>query len=437
VIVGSFHLPPPAAPLPCELYLWPDGRSYTGQPVAEIHTLGSPPLLEAALRTLCAAGARPAEAGEFTLRAFLAGRLELTQAEAVLGVVDAAGPEELHVALGQLAGGLARPLYRLREMLVDLLAHLEAGLDFAEEDLPLVTPQQLRARLSETAATVAGLVRQIASRSQSAGAARVVLVGRPNTGKSSLFNVLSGGALALVSHQPGTTRDYLTAQLDLDGVPCQLLDTAGLGAETADVPVTAAESPSVQQAAEGVSREQGRRAQVRILCLDSTRPPDDWEQYQLAQPPAIPQILVLTKADIGPRTEKGVGCLLPQTPATNLRLVPGCAEKTPDPLSLAIATSSVSGEGIDALRSAIRAAVLSTTAAGTEVVAATAVRCRHSLRMAAGCLERARRLAATGQGEELVAAEIRVALGELGKVAGTVYTEDLLEKIFSRFCIGK
>ena len=136
-----------AAPLPGELFLWPGKRSYTGQPVAEIHTLGSPPLVEALLRTVCAAGARLAEPGEFTLRAFLAGRIDLTQAEAVLGVIDAADPGQLRAALVQLAGGLARPLHRLRDELLDLLADLEANLDFAEEDAPPLPPGQLLARL--------------------------------------------------------------------------------------------------------------------------------------------------------------------------------------------------------------------------------------------------------------------------------------------------
>ena len=427
-MVGSFLLPSPAAPLPCELFLWPERRSYTGQPVAEIHTLGSPPLLAIALRTLCAAGARPAAAGEFTLRAFLAGRIDLTQAEAVLGVVDAAGRDELNVALRQLAGGLARPLHQLCEMLVELLAHLEAGLDFAEEDLSFITPEELEQRLRDAAAAIAGLVRQMASRGQSADAARVVLVGRANTGKSSLFNALSGDALALVSEQNGTTRDYLTAPLDLDGVPCELIDTAGLAADGFDLESSAAGLPNVRQAAEAVSREQGRQAHVRILCLDSTRPLDGREEDQLAQPPGAPQILVLTKVDLEPVADLGARASCP--PPRGYPAAETAALR-------AIATSSVSGEGIGTLRAAIRHAVLSASAAGTEVVAATVVRCGHSLRMAASCLKRARRLARNGQCEELAAAEIRVALEELGKVVGTVYTEDILDQIFSRFCIGK
>jgi tRNA modification GTPase len=157
-IAGSLCVPELHSPLPCDVYVWSDAfgrkhlatsdaggtpapqvRSYTGQPVVEIHTLGSPPLLQVLLRTLCAAGARLAGPGEFTLRAFLAGRLDLTQAEAVLGVIDANDSRELNTALGQLAGGLARPLHRVRDALLDLLAHVEAGFDFADEELPFIT----------------------------------------------------------------------------------------------------------------------------------------------------------------------------------------------------------------------------------------------------------------------------------------------------------
>ncbi len=150
--------------IPCELYFWPGRRSYTGEPAAEFHTLGSPPLLDAVVRACCAAGARGAEPGEFTLRAFLAGRLDLTQAEAVLGVIDAADPQQLHAALAQLAGGLAAPLGQLREQLLDLLAHIEAGFDFADEDLPFLTPRQLDLSLAQSLRTIQSIARQMESR---------------------------------------------------------------------------------------------------------------------------------------------------------------------------------------------------------------------------------------------------------------------------------
>ena len=163
-IPGVLFLPGFASTVPADLYLWPNKHSYTGQPVAEVHTIGSTPILETVLRAACAGGARLASPGEFTLRAFLAGRIDLTQAEAVLGVIDARGDAELAVALAQLAGGLARPLAALRSNLLDLLAHLEAGFDFADEDLPFINPADLLKSLSSAQAHIATLLNQVEGR---------------------------------------------------------------------------------------------------------------------------------------------------------------------------------------------------------------------------------------------------------------------------------
>jgi tRNA modification GTPase len=319
-------------------------------------------------------------------------------------VIDAAGPQQLEVALGQLAGGLAGPLRRLRGNLLDLLAHLEAGFDFADEDLPFLTAGDLDRQLTEAADAVSRLARQMASRQETADLVRVVLVGWPNTGKSSLFNALLERTGALVSEHPGTTRDYLTAELNLDGeVRCLLVDTAGLE------PAAAAAEGSVRQAAQEAASEQARLAQVRLLCLDSTRPLNAWEEAQLAHGVGE-RFVVLTKTD------------LPQ------RFEPACVH---------FATSSVTGEGIGPLKERIAAAVLAGRGVEGEVVAGTAVRCAESLRLASESLARARGVLAGDAGEELVAAEVRLALDELGKVVGAVYTEDVLERVFSRFCVGK
>ncbi len=417
-----------ASPLPCELYLWPGKRSYTGQPVAEIHTLGSPPLLEAVVRAVCSGGARPAEPGEFTLRAFLAGRIDLTQAEAVLGVIDATGSMELDAALQQLAGGLAGPLRLLRGDLLELLAHLEAGLDFADEDLPFITAEELLRQLDSTAAEVDRLVKRLAFRGEAALRVRVVLAGRPNAGKSSLFNALTGRhplagplrrpasrvprpAPAIVSDQPGTTRDYLTADLDLDGVKCQLIDTAGI---EDGLPEDAA--ATVDVAAQCMSHEQFRTAHVRVLCLEAGSGEygvrsTEYGVGSTEQTGGLNQIVVRTKCDLAE---------IPQTHA--------------EPK---LQTSAVTGLGIRELKEAIRAAVLQAAGPQTDVVVGTAVRCGESLRLAAASLDRAREAVRAGLGEELIATEVRVALSELGKVAGAVYTDDLLDRIFSRFCIGK
>jgi tRNA modification GTPase len=399
-ICGELRLPGLFSPLPCEAYLWPDGRSYTGQAVVEIHTLGSPPLLQLVLRSLCTAGARLAEPGEFTLRAFLAGRIDLTQAEAVLGVIDAGDAGELDVALRQLAGGLARPLGRLRDALVELLAHLEAGFDFADEELAFITPAELDRQLAEAGRAVAELRRQVAARGEAADHVRAVLVGRPNTGKSSLFNALVGDRAALVSEHPGTTRDYLIADVELDGVKCRLVDTAGTGGDGPSAP---------DRAAHAVAAAQRQVAHVELLCLDATRSLDAWERGELDSAAHQRRIVVLTKCDRPPAT---------------------------DGPAAALQTSSVTGQGIAELRAELRRRVLAAGGSGGDVVLGTALRSGDSLRLADQCLAAARQVAATGQ-QELAATEIRLALGELGKIVGTVYTDDILERIFSRFCVGK
>lgn len=400
VLNGLLTLNEPLGEVPCDLYLWPGTRSYTRQPLAELHILGSPPVLQAAVRGVCAAGARLAGPGEFTLRAFLAGRLDLTQAEAVLAVIDAGSRRELDVALRQLAGGLAGPLQQLRDRLLDLLAHVEAGLDFVDEDLEFIAPAELRRQLNDAADALTRLAEQLASRGHADEQFRVVLTGWPNVGKSSLLNALVGQPAALVSPQAGTTRDYLTRTVNLGGLDCRLIDTAGWAPATGD---------AVAQSARTLAAQQTEQAHLQLFCLDATRHLNAWERQALAEPPPVSRILVLTKTD-GLR-------------ATDL------------PVD-AIATSSRTGAGLDELRQAICWRLGGGLPSG-DVVAGTAVRCRESLRRAAAAVELARQAAAEAAGEEFVAAELRLALDELAQVVGAVYTEDVLDRIFSRFCIGK
>jgi len=394
VLEGSVCLQPTSAWLPCALYLWPDGRSYTGQPVAEFHTLGSPPLLDALVAACCKAGARAARPGEFTLRAFLAGRLDLAQAEAVLGVIQADEPGELDAALGQLAGGLSTPLNRLRERLLELACQLEAGLDFADEDLDLLGPAELVETLADACRAVEALAEQLRGRRRAGPVARVALVGWTNAGKSSLFNALVRDAGALVSDVPGTTRDYLTAELDLDGVACVLIDTAGVEVSSGTATPTALArcgSPEVE-----------------VLCLDGARAVNPWEREQLARDRSG-RIVVRTKADLG-----RAGLALPE----------------------ALDTSSATGQGVAALRGRLRKAVLGASGS-RDVVPATAARSGEALREAAAALGRALAQATRGAGDELVAADVRLALARLGEITGAVYTDDVLDRVFSRFCLGK
>jgi tRNA modification GTPase len=399
----TLPLPRNLGPVPVTLYVWPNASSYTRQPSVELHLPGSPPILEAALEAACKAGARLARPGEFTLRAFLAGRLDLTQAEAVLGVIDADSRRELDAALAQLAGGLARPLAALREQLLELLAHLEAGLDFVDEDIQFISPAQLQRDLAAAAEQIHNLAAQMQSRGEAGRLPRVVLLGLPNTGKSSLLNALAGDEAAIVSEVAGTTRDFLSRRVQLGDFECLLIDTAGLSSEIA--------ANHVDHESQRAAQEQAERADLTVLCLDYSQAVTAWEQKQVEDSNHANRIVVWTKTDLAPHE--------------NLSRMP-----------VAISTSSRTGYGLDNLRRGI-AHALTTSAPDSGFVAGTADRCRESLHLAAASLHRAQALAASQAGDELIASLVRSALDDLGRILGAVHTNDLLDRIFSRFCIGK
>ncbi|TWU13798.1 tRNA modification GTPase MnmE [Symmachiella macrocystis] len=394
---GSFWLADIQRWMSVDIFLWPTQRSYTGQPMAEVHTCGSPPLLEAILAAIYAADVRPARGGEFTLRSFLAGKVDLLQAEAVLGVIDADDQVQLNAALQQLAGGISGDINTVREDLLSLLADLEAGLDFVEEDIEFVDNREILARLTLAETRITSLLEQAVDRMRSTGTARVVLAGRPNVGKSTLFNALLGRDAALVSEIAGTTRDYLAAEVNWHGRPIELLDTAGWELQS--------EGPL--QAALALREDQLQRADLIIWCVSADEPPDP----------------LLKEADCGNARSLTVltKCDLPDTtgPASALRV------------------SAVTGAGLEELTAAVASELSQDSAAPQQLLGTTGARCRDSLHGAVESLQRAREVAELSAGDELLSIEIRVALEELGKVSGAVYTDDILDRIFSKFCIGK
>jgi len=401
--------------LPADLYLWPGPRSYTGQELVELHTLSSPPLVELLIAQLLDAGARAAQSGEFTLRAFLAGKLDLTRAEAVLGIIEAGNRQELQQALAQLAGGVERPLQMLRDDLLNLLADIEAGLDFAEEDLHFVEPTELLHRLAKGLAQLELLRKQLEQRTRSDRPFRAVLVGRPNAGKSSLFNALAGAPSALVSAEPGTTRDYLLRRLEHHGVRLELIDTAGTAACVSRSPDTAAvaasagppcerETQAIEEQAQTLSHGQAGQADLLLLCIEAGKP-DDEEEPRLqirADSPAV--VAVATKCDLA----------------------------TPPPGRLA--TSAVTGAGVDDLLNLL--AERARTQA-RQALAPSLSRCRHHVEACLDHLRRAHETVLFEEPPEILALQLRSALNELGEMVGAIYTDDLLDRIFSRFCVGK
>lgn len=386
--------------LPGRVILWPNNRCYTGQPSAEFHTIGSAPLLEEVVRTIRQHGARLAEPGEFTLRAFLAGRLDLTQAEAVLGVIDATDAKQAETALSQLAGGLSQPLQQLRDRLLNLIADLEAGLDFVEEDIEFVSTEHLKSELDHCRIQVEVMLERMSQRELPQQEFRIVLTGRPNVGKSSLMNSLSGQDVAIVADHAGTTRDYLEQRCQIGEYSCLLIDTAGREV-TSPIGI---DSLSDRQAASQVDF-----ASIELLCIDATRSLDDWELAQL-QSERQQRIVVLTKSD----------CIAhPELNVAGLR------------------TSSVTGAGCIELKEAIAALIAGVLGERQDVVSSTASRCHGSLQSACDSLAAALLAVDSSAGDELIAFEIRQAAEEIGLVAGTVYTDDILDRVFSRFCIGK
>jgi tRNA modification GTPase len=384
--------------LPVSLALWPSPRTYTGQDLVEIHLVGSGPLLSLVLAHCLTRGARLAEPGEFTLRAFLNGRLDLTRAEAVLGVIDAQNSDQLECALEQLAGGLSGPLVELRGLLLDEVAHLEANLDFTEEpDVDPIGRDALISRLSEDAYRLTEFASRLDDRQRGDQRPRVVLAGPPNLGKSRLFNALVERNEAIVSPVAGTTRDYLSACCVCDGLEIELVDTAGVEAP----------SDPISQQAQGHRTDQLAVADLILECIP-------YDQLQASTSPLsgnAGRLLVVTKCD----------------QASDRR-----SQGHPE----AIWTSAASGAGLDRLRSAIASRLRAQRNSG-HLPLGTAARCRGSVQNAESAIRSAIETVRIGLGEELVAADLRLAMDELGRVVGTVVTDDILDRIFSRFCIGK
>jgi tRNA modification GTPase len=396
---GSLRLDGLRPVLPATLVLWPAPRSYTRQNVAEIHVVGSTPLVSVVMANCLSRGARQAEPGEFTLRAFLSGRIDLTRAEAVLGVIDAQNSTQLEQALQQLAGGLSRPLAALCDRLLDLVAHLEANLDFSEEpDVDPLGRSAMAEALDNAVAELEALLQRLTNRDRTSGYSRAVLVGPPNAGKSMLFNSLLGRDRAIVAARAGTTRDYLSELCACDGLTVELVDTAGI------------ETPSdtVSQEAQASRSLQVKGADLLLECRSAETAGLASELTTAHQR----RLLVWTKAD---------------------RALPDPGDES---TTAAIVTSAVTGAGLRALRLAIARTIRGQAADG-DLASGTGARCHGSIRRAADALRSAWETITQRGGDELVALDLRLAVDELGKVTGAVVTDDLLDRIFRRFCIGK
>ena len=389
-------------------------RSYTREDVVELSCHGGALPGRRVLAALLAAGARLAAPGEFTLRAFLNGRLDLAQAEAVGDLIHAETGRAHALALSQLAGELSRRLDALGERLTDAVAEVEARVDFAEDVGGVEVPPHVVGAIAAVDRDLAGLLRGAPYARAVREGVRVPLVGRPNVGKSSLFNALLGEARAIVTPVPGTTRDRVSEAIELAGIRVTLSDTAGLR-ESGD----AVESIGIARAREAIAG-----AAVAVWVVDAAVPLGD-EDRRIARSLLGRRVLVaLNKCDLeaarGPAAVRA---------AEVEALLDGLPRR-------AVAVSAATGTGLAALREAL-ADLLGATASGDLGAAIGNLRHAEALERARLALGRAAQAAAERSPGEIVALELREALAALGEVTGRTVGADLLDRIFSKFCVGK
>jgi tRNA modification GTPase len=377
--------------------------SYTGEDVVEISAHGSPVILRSILRAAIAAGARLAEPGEFTLRAFLNQKLDLVQAEAVADLIDAVTPLQARAAFDQLEGTLTMAIGAIESAVFDIVAKLEASLDFPEEGYHFVAPKEAAESIAAVVARIDALLAQAARGRMVREGAAVAIVGTPNAGKSSLFNALLNADRAIVTAIPGTTRDLLTERADIGGLSLSLIDTAGLR-ETSDV---------VEQ--QGVARAKAAVdvADLTIVLLDRSRPLSMDDRELLGLTASKPRVVAWNKIDLPPA--------LPLEPL--------------DPIQ-AVAISATSGAGLDRLIAAIGEA-LASRGEGRDSPAITNIRHIGLLERARESLQRAAAALDAAVSEEFPLLDLQEAGAALQEITGRKTTDDLLRHIFERFCIGK
>ena len=379
---------------------FPAPHSYTGDDLVELSAHGSPVVLDAIVRAAVGAGARLANPGEFTFRAYLSGRIDLVQAEAIGELIDAVTPLQARVAFDQLEGTLTARLRDVDARLLDLIAPLEASLDFPEEGYHFITPAAVAQALDYTRGAIETLLADAARGKMIREGLTVAIVGRPNVGKSSLFNRLAGAARAIVTDVPGTTRDLLTERVDIGGVPLTLVDTAGLRARAGD----AIEEEGIARA-----RQAGDVSDLLLVMLDRSQALTGEDRALLDDTASRRRLVVAGKCDL---------------PAAWDAAAAGALE-----------VSSLTDDGIDELRGAL----VEGAGVGVGRDRAAIANMRHAalLEKARVCLARAAAAVVSGVSEECVLADLHEARGRFDEITGARPQEEVLRVIFERFCIGK
>jgi tRNA modification GTPase len=375
-------------------------RSYTAEDVVEIACHGSPVVLRFALERLCQAGARLAEPGEFTLRAYLNGRIDLPQAEAIRDLIGATTLYQARIAAQQAEGSVSRRMKPVKEQLLELIALLEAGIDFAEDDISVAPAEEILRRLGPIESAIADLAASFAYGKLVHEGFTLAIVGRPNVGKSSLFNRLLEQDRAIVTEIPGTTRDVVSETASLGGIPVKLLDTAGIR-QGQDV----VESLGIERSYQAMTD-----ADLTLVVVDSSQPLTDADQALIQRASAEGNALVATnKSDLAQRAS-----------------VPG-----------ALPVSAITGSGIEELRQAIVNAVVPEGRLEQEGGFITSLRHEQLLQESGEALAQAHTATSVGIPHEMLLLDLYAALRPIDAITGATTADDILNRIFSTFCIGK
>jgi len=387
----------------------PAGRSYTGQDQVEIFCHGGDQSVRLIIDALIHSGARAAQPGEFTRLAFLTGRIDLSQAEAVAAIIAANTDTSHTAAREQLLGGYSQHIGTVREHLVDVMAEIEASIDYPEEEIATAERKALLNRMSELIGEVQNLADTYRGGRIIREGFKVAIAGRPNAGKSSLFNLLLRQQRALVTPQPGTTRDYLSEWIDLGGYAVNIIDTAGLRTK----------GGSVERVGQDAAMTIISTCDLIVWIVDISR--KRWEQ-ELRQDMKLLEdrhnLLVGNKID-----------LIPGLARKRARIAVGQFELVP--------ISCLTGRGVKRFKDELSAVIRQNLPDLTSGVVVTEARHRQKLKLALGYLRKARTKIRLGESPELTAFDLRIAVNSLDELTGRVYTEDILDRIFSKFCIGK
>lgn len=383
-------------------------NSYTADDLVEIAAHGSPVVLDLLLRRALDSGARLAEPGEFTHRAFLAGKIDLTQAEAVRDLIEAQTLTQARQAASQMGGALSRRVQPVKQELVELIALLEAGIDFAEDDVEVTPQAEIARRIRELDPPLAALDASFARGRIVHDGLTLAIVGRPNAGKSSLFNRLVERDRAIVTAIPGTTRDLVTERISLGGIPLELVDTAGLRESVEEV----------ERLGIARSREALADAAIVLVVLDATQTVNDEERSLLSSVQNRPALVAINKSDLA----FGSGIQFDPSAVADAQLD-------------SLPTSALTGEGIDTLRE--RILMLATGGAASEPGMLTSVRHQQAIASARSGLADAACANESKIPHEMILIDLYRALWALDSLTGQTTPDDILNLIFSRFCIGK